>query len=344
MLRSPSGSAGEFSIHSDRSSEHKSHHVFAIFVACCTFFIVLLFTTGAFGHKLGLFVNQSMSLSDKYNLHKFQLDVTPAEWSFMQTGVIYLWQGIWLGYGVSLICRQTPEGYVYVLYPVLPPILYIVYSFSLACNVAWLLIWDKEYMEVALIFINLMSVTLYICLGISMRRLSEMGHDMVRNKLTKDMWTIRLLVQNGIGFYAAWGTVAGIFNFAIVLTYRTGLGDGSAGDEEEVGSTVSLIIFSLLILSWFILDVFIFEESLRYLVMPYIATLISIIAIISKNWNPNNRNAIFTLLLCCATFVLTIVKCSVSGWRHYNKPIYSQTKKYRRPLVNVEGRNLLQEQ
>ena len=33
--------------------DHKGHHVFAIFVACATFIVVILFTSGAFGHQLG---------------------------------------------------------------------------------------------------------------------------------------------------------------------------------------------------------------------------------------------------------------------------------------------------
>ncbi len=61
---------------------------------------------------------------------------------------LHVLQAAWLSYGVSLICRRTPDGPIYVLFPILPPILYVVYSFALACNVAWLLIWDKQYMEV----------------------------------------------------------------------------------------------------------------------------------------------------------------------------------------------------
>ena len=104
----------------------------------------------------GLFVNNTIKLSDKFNFDKYFLDVTPADWTVLLTPLIYLAQGVWLTYGLILICRQTEEGPMYALYPVMPPIMYVVFSFSLACNVAWLLIWDKQYMEVALVFIKIL--------------------------------------------------------------------------------------------------------------------------------------------------------------------------------------------
>lgn len=287
-----------------------------------------------------MFVNNSIKLSDKFNLATYSLDVTPADWTFLLAPFIYLWQGAWLTYGISMVCRRTQDGYMYVVFPVLPPILFIVFAFGLACNVAWLLIWDKQYMEVALIFICLMGCTLYICLVVSLRRLGDFGPYMAREKLTRDIWTLRLLVQNGLSFYAAWGSVASFFNFAIVLTYRTGL----TADRQEVGSTVSLIIFSIAIFSWFLLDLFMFENALRYIFMPYITVIVSIIGILTKNWDPNKRNAIYTAALLGAAILLATIKFGMSMYRHYKEPIYGKrSQKYRRPMVSFEVRNLLEQ-
>ncbi len=285
-------------------------------------------------------MNNTIKLSEKYNLEKFNLDVTPADWTFLLSAVIYVWQGIWLAYGLTLFCRRTQEGPLYLMYPVLPPILYIVYSFSLACNVAWLLIWDKEYMEVALIFINLMTCTLYICLVVSIRRLNEFGHLMVRHKLNKDIWALRLVVQNGLGLYAAWGTVAAVFNFAIVLTHRTELGKGK---QDDIGSTVSLIVFTLEIVCWFIFDNIVFEKLLRYLFTPYSVIVISLIGIIHKNWNLSNRNTLYTLALLGIVTLMSVVKLGLVIWRHNKRPIFSgKPQNYRRPVVSFEVRNLLE--
>ena len=174
-----------------------------------------------------------------------------------------------------------------------------------------------------------------------MRRLNEYGHFMVRSKLEKDVWLVRILVQNGLGFYATWGGVASIFNFAIVLTYRTGL----TPKRQEVGSTVSLIIFTLEIFSWFILDNFVFEQTLRYLYTPYIAILVSLIGIISNNFDPSKRNSLYTASLLGAALFLTVSKFLLSAWRHHKRPIYSNTsQKYQRPMMSFEARNLLEQQ
>ena len=166
-----------------------------------------------------MFVNGTGGLSEKYNLFKYRLDLTPAEWTFFISGLIYAWQLVWLAYGVSTICRRVPggRGYIYTYFPVLPPILYVVFAFSLACNISWLLIWDREYMEIALVFVDLMSCTLYICLVVSLRRLNDYGAEMMAVGMRREIWMIRVFVQNGLGLFASWGSVAAMFNFAVVL-------------------------------------------------------------------------------------------------------------------------------
>ena len=266
------------------------------------------------------------------------MEVTPDEWTFYMAALIYLWQATWLCYGCFTVCRKVGDmGPMYVLFPVLPPILYVVFSFALACNISWLLIWDREYMEVALVFINLMSCTLYICLVVSLRRMNEFGTLMLRHKLGREIWLIRIFVQNGLAMFASWGTVAAMFNFAVVLTYRTGA-------KEEVGSTVSLTIFTLEIFAWWVFDNFVFEKLLRYLITPYIVILISIVGIITKNFNPNSTNSIFTVSLLVITAVLTVIKLVLLVYRHYKQPIFQSKPKYRRPMVSFEVRSLLEQQ
>lgn len=285
----------------------------------------------------GLFVNTSDGLAEKFYLEKYKMDVTPAEWTFYQAALIYFWQSLWLTYGMFSVCRRNGNGFFYTMFPVLPPILYVVFSFSLACNISWLLIWDKEYMEVALVFVNLMSCTLYICLIVSLRRLNEFGAILYSNDLKREIWINRILVQNGLAMFAVWGTVAAMFNFAIVLTYRTGA-------EQEVSSTVSLSIFIIEILVWWIFDNFVFERYLRYLFTPYFVLIVSIAGIIAKNWDPEKMNAIFTLLVFATVIFLTIIKIILVCWRHKHRPLFVEDISYSRPSRSFEVRGLLDHQ
>ena len=66
---------------------------------------------------------------------------------------------------------------------------------------------------------------------------------------SRDIWLVRVLVQNGLAMFATWGTVASMFNFAVVLTYRSGA-------RQDVSSTVSLSIFTAEIVLWWIVDNF----------------------------------------------------------------------------------------
>ena len=77
----------------------------------------------------------------------------------------------------------------------------------------------------ALLFVNLMSFTLYVCLVVSLRRLDQFCSMFpvpvsgvnssvagspadLEVPLSRDVWLVRLLVQNGIAMFAMWGTVA----------------------------------------------------------------------------------------------------------------------------------------
>ena len=286
----------------------------------------------------GLFINNTGSLAEKFLLNKYKLDVTPADWTFYINALIYFWQSIWLGYGVSMVCRKTPNNvYFYREFPIIPPILYVVFSFSLACNISWLLIWDREYMEVALVFINLMTCTLYICLVVSLRRLNEFGPYLAHNRMFMDIWLMRVVCCNGLAMFASWGSVAAMFNFAVVLTYETGA-------DPSAGSTVSLALFSLEICAWWVFDNFVFEKLLRYLYTPYIVLIVSIIGILSKNWDPSKPNAVVVVLLLSTVCILFIVKVILSIYRHYKYPFYASIKESNSTKYTYEIRHLLNHQ
>jgi membrane-associated PAP2 superfamily phosphatase len=153
----------------------------------------------------------------------------------------------------------------------------------------------------------------------------------------KDIWFMRVFVQNGLAMYATWATVASVFNFAVVLTFRTGA-------EQEVGSMVSLTVFTLEIIAWWVFDNFVFEKLLRYLLMPYVVVLLSIIGIISKNWTPGATNSIYTVTLLSMTSLLAIIKCILAIYKHWKHPIFNTKSTYRRPVVSFEVRSLLEAQ
>lgn len=198
-------------------------------------------------------------------------------------------------------------------------------------------------------FVNLMSCTLYVCLIVSLRHLHQFcrqssvasssiystsvvstlasgtsssaaaavgaDEDDDDDDFRKDVWLVRFLVQNGLAMFAMWGTVASMFNFAVVLTYRTGA-------RQSVSSSVALSIFTLEIVTWWVFDNFVFEKYFRFLLTPYLVLVLSIAGIASKNWDPTNANAVYTLVLFCVVVALTVAKVALLVWRQRHRPLF----------------------
>lgn len=154
----------------------------------------------------------------------------------------------------------------------------------------------------------------------------------------QDVWVNRILLQNGLAFFASWGTVAAIFNFAVVLTYRTGA-------PKDVGSTVSLTVFTLEIVGWACLDNYVFEKMLRYLFTPYLMMATALAGIISKNWDPTRRNSLYTLTLFIGVIILILIKAVLLCYRHKKRKKsafdnVNNTKYLRQPIVSFSADNL----
>lgn len=260
---------------------------------------------------LGLFKNVTGDVADY-----FYLEITPAGWMFSVWGFIYTWQALWLIYGLASICRKSEDGYLYLKPPVLPPVIYAVYIFNQVCNVTWLILWDRLLSGWALPFIALIPFTCYVCLFISFRRLNQYKHVLIRQGMRKDIWLIRMLVQNGLAFYAAWTTIATVLNISIVLTYNFDV-------KQETASTVGLSIVLVEVILWFCLDNFIFDKFTRYLFSPYIIIVLALSASLVREFDITKTNKIFTAVLLGIGSFLSLVKVTLMFWRHRYRPMDS---------------------
>lgn len=182
--------------------------------------------------------------------------------------------------------------------------------------VTWLFLWDRQWLDWACVDIVLAPLTLYVCLFISFRRLYENLVSLTQAGARKDIWLTRILVQNGLAFFATWVSIATLLNFAIVLTYYWSV-------DVQVSSTVALGLLSLDILVWFSLDTFVFDKFVRYTVTPYIVLVIALTGSVTKNFDleNNRRNSIFTTALLSVACILFVVKILLVAWRHRKYPI-----------------------
>lgn len=202
--------------------------------------------------------------------------------------------------------------------------LFISYIFNNVFNVAWLFAWDRMKLAIALPLIALTPCTLYICLFFTFRTLYNNLDFLSRNGLNVDIWLIRLLIQNGIAFYAAWVTIATLLNLGVVLTYKDGSDVTDIYLEQDVSSTIVLAIASAEILLWFILDLTVFDKYTRYAFSPYITLTVAFAGVVQKNFDLDTafRNSIFSVVLLIVAAICLVVKVTVMLWRHFKQPIH----------------------
>lgn len=207
--------------------------------------------------------------------------------------------------------------------PVFPAVLFIAYILNNISNIAWLFAWDRMKIAIALPLIALTPFTLYICLFFSLRRLYVNLDFLTRNGLTLDVWLIRMLIQNGIAFYAAWVTVATLINLGIVMTYGDGSDVTHTHVRQDVSSTVVLGIVTVEIILWFTLDLVVFDKFTRYLFSPYITLTVAFAGIVQKNYNLDTayRNSVFSVILLATAATCLVVKVTTMIWRHFKRPI-----------------------
>jgi len=265
----------------------------------------------------GVFLNNTGSISDRFNL-----EITPAGWTFSIWGFIYAWQAAWLIYVLTTLCRRKVGTYVYLM-PVFPVPLFVSFILNNAANVAWLFAWDRQQLYAALALIALTPLTLYVCLYFTFKTLYVNLEYLTRNGLTVDIWLVRFLIQNGIAFYAAWTTVATFINLGAVLTYKNGDDVTDLLLAQDVSSTIVLGLVFAVVVVWFSLDLFVFDKYTRYAFANYITWTVAMAGVVQKNFNLDTayRNSVLSAVLLAVAAACLVIKVAVITWRHFQRPI-----------------------
>ncbi|CAE1283132.1 unnamed protein product [Acanthosepion pharaonis] len=195
--------------------KHNFARLFVIGSTVLLFVVVLALSAlaGNANAKAGVFDQTIGEVSAKYDTN-----ITPASATFAIWGIIYMWQVLWLLYGIIQICRSHLQNYLYIFPPTLPTGLYLSFAFNNICVIIWLFVWTKEIMIAALVFLVLATFSLYVALYFSFSTLYKFLGLLYKEELNADVWLVRILVQNGIAFYATWISIASLLNLNITLS------------------------------------------------------------------------------------------------------------------------------
>ena len=261
------------------------------------FILVLLFNylssrpnEGPFRHLFGNATTGGAS-------NKYYIEITPAGWAFSIWGLIYAWQGAWIIYSLTFLCRKgTPE--------LISPVLLVVYAFSSFANIGWLIVWSRELIQAASILLFAIAFFLYGTLAISYTTMNIEARAVSK----RDFILIQALVNNGLALYTTWSTIASLLNLTMALTYVHGV-------PQDVASTIALVILAVEVIVWFSLENTILDKYVRYTLTIYPVVIWALSASINKNWDPYKRNSIISVILLAMACTLLAVRVAIVAWR-----------------------------
>ncbi|KAM4770909.1 uncharacterized protein WCC33_002685 [Rhinophrynus dorsalis] len=293
--------------------EHNIFKIILILLSLAVYIVMVAFNgVSSSGLRNDVFIQTVGNISNKFNT-----DFTPSGWTFsLIWTVVFVWQFLWFGYVLSLICRRSELGWMYIKPDVFPVSFYLVWMLNNIFNIGWLFLWDREYLIPALVFLGAIAFTNYIVLFISYRSLFQHGEWLQRNRKV-DLWLIRILAQNGIAFYTTWTTIACLLNFAVCLTYNGGISD-------RTSATVALAILAFEVVLWFCLENFLFDKYVRYTITVYIVVILGLSGALDKNFDEVSpgQNGIFIAVLLAVACTALAVRLLLVIWKHFRYPLY----------------------
>ena len=218
-------------------------------------------------------------------------------------------------YALTTLCGKSNGGYLYYSPPYISPLLYVFYILNLGCNITWLFVWDREYLEMSLGFLGGCTFTLYLCIGITMHSLNKHAPQLISQCKRQHIICVIAFILNGLGLYAAWVSIATLINMNIVLQYVLDF-------DGHIASSIALGALALDVVVYACIDLVMFERHFRYVYTPWIVLHVALAGSVYKNWDDTNANSIFTAaLLCCGAF-LFVVKIIMSIVRSRIDPLY----------------------
>ncbi|XP_076455620.1 uncharacterized protein LOC143290189 [Babylonia areolata] len=286
--------------------------VFLILLTSGTFITMLVFNAMAANPAIsgGLFKNSISNVSAK-----FEIQLTPAGWTFSIWGLIYLFQAVWLVYGVTSICRWVNGAPGYVSPCILVPSFYFVVLINYVCNILWLFTWDSENLLMAFSFLTLTTITGITALLTVYGTLDSFREEMQEEGRQAEINFIYVFVFNGMGMYAAYTTLASVLNMGSVMAYSL-----APALSQAMTAVVCLGIIGGLYITFVVVDLTFLERYSRFTFSPYAVFIWTLAGILSKNFDAEQTSSVAVMAMAGLGSMALIVKLVVSFWRQRQHP------------------------
>ncbi|XP_070544013.1 uncharacterized protein [Ptychodera flava] len=289
--------------------KHQPWLAYLIILDGCTLMLVIFFNVMALGPgvHIGMFKNTTREISEEYSL-----DITLPGWTDVLLLLVFIWNGTFIIYSTSNICRRGFGLFIYIaLSDVLTPFFYTTFLFAMLTNIGWVFAWCYHILPLAFVF-NVAQTTLLCVALLAVHRCLHTHVTRMSGSQIHDVWLIRILVHNGIAIWTQWIFVNMLINLAQVMTY-------SGSVHQDIASTVSLTLFTMDTIGWFLAENSVLEKYVRFTASNYIINITATAAIVAKNCDMGNfssRNSIFALAVSIMCALMVVCKLVLALWRH----------------------------
>ena len=237
------------------------------------------------------------------------VDILPAGWTFSIWIVIYPWQGLWILYAWIFVFRPS------AITPVSKLVL-VLFIISCGLNIAWLYLFGNEKFTGSFVTIILLEFTLDGMIGVASYTAYKQAQELMANGQKLDVVLTQVLLNNGIGIYETWVTIAAQVNFAVALQY----------DYDCSASTAAIVALSILLLemgTWFVAEITILDRYVRYILTVYPVVVWALAGILANNYKDGETSSILSLVAVCLACCLLVARLTLVVVYHLKKPLYT---------------------
>ncbi|CAF1600138.1 unnamed protein product [Rotaria magnacalcarata] len=292
---------------------HDDGIIASIFVALLSFIFTCIINGLARRGSNKLFKKSTAQISDE-NPSEF----TPASPTFSIWGLVYTWQLVFLVYSIVNIWRKTDDGFLYIHPYTLHAAIFILFIVNMFLNSFWLILWDRFKFGLSACVIYVMLTTIVGICVLDHIFLWQQRWDFIQLNISGDIWAMCFIALNGHAAYSAWLLVAASLNLTIWLKRKLLV------NFEGWATTFSLILLSIGIIVYWILENFIFPSQMAYTWSPWLIWFLTFAGILSKHRRlllQKSFNQIFVLTITCVCFGLFIIRVILFSIRYSREEI-----------------------
>jgi len=300
-------------------SDHSPLNIILILSTLVTFIITAIFNALAgSGAALGsIFLSSVGNISDVY-----QMDITPAGFTFSIWSVIYLWIAFSLLFFIITIFIKTDFGRLYMNPQILTPAVTATLNINFILNLAWIFVWDrtiedKNLIILAAVILPIIAITNMMVIAFMTGNIAKHCHEFQRGSPLFWWGMLYRFVVNGLAIYTTWTTIASLINIGTALVYVGGVSNKDA----------SLAMLSLLVIihcTWFALENFVFDKYVRFILTQYLVVIWAINGVRAKKMDDENvpqeiKDFVLAILIIAA--ITFVVRVAIVIYRYVKKPM-----------------------